>query len=89
MLQVFEPPWESLPLLCCNIWLCSLQGGALVPGYAPFCKHIFVPNFVGAKLGALPITDSNRRHLQCGYSRRRPEELAVLTRFAAVIELCY
>jgi len=23
-----------------------------VDGYAPFCKHVFVPNFVGAKAGA-------------------------------------
>lgn len=25
------------------------EGGCrLVDGYAPFCKHVFVPNFVGA-----------------------------------------
>ena len=59
------------------------QGSPLADGYAPFCKHVFVPNFVGARLGALPITGSNRQHLQCGYSRRRPEELAVLTRSVA------
>ena len=59
-----------------------MQGAALVPGYAPFCKHLFIPNFVGARLGALRITDQNRGRLQCGYSRRRPEELAVLTRHA-------
>ncbi|BDA49866.1 hypothetical protein COCOBI_14-4860 [Coccomyxa sp. Obi] len=57
------------------------QGANLVDGYAPFCKHVFVPNFVGAKLGALPITDANRHLLRCGYSRRRPEELPVLTRW--------
>ena len=57
-----------------------MQGGSLVDGYAPFCKHLFVPNMVGAKLGALVITHKNRQHLECGYSRRRPEELAVLTR---------
>lgn len=49
-------------------------------GYAPFCKHIFVHNFVGARLGAMQITDANRHLLQCGYSRRRPEELPVLAR---------
>ena len=49
-------------------------------GYASFCKHIFVRNFVGARLGAMQITDANRHLLQCGYSRRRPEELPVLTR---------
>lgn len=36
------------------------SGGALADGYAPFCKHVFVPNFVGAKVGALEITDANR-----------------------------
>lgn len=57
------------------------KGAQLVDGYAPFCKHIFVPNFVGAKLGALAITESNRKLLQSGYSSRRPEELPVLSRF--------
>lgn len=56
-------------------------------GYAPFCKHIFVPNFVGAKLGALPIKDTNRHLLRCGYSRRRPEELPVLTRWDCKLDL--
>ena len=59
------------------------QGSKLVDGYAPFCKHIFVRNFVGARLGAMQITDANRHLLQCGYSRRRPEELPVLTRWLA------
>ena len=27
------------------------EGCALVDGYAPFCKHVFVPNFVGAQVG--------------------------------------
>lgn len=53
----------------------------LVDGYAPFCKHIFVPNFVCAKLNTLEITDENRHLLSTGYTRRRPEELAVLTRW--------
>ncbi len=58
------------------------EGGAgLVDGYAPFCKHIFVPNFVEATLGALPITEENEHLLRTAYERRRPEELAVLTRF--------
>ena len=32
------------------------QGAALVDGYAPFCKHVFVPNFVGAKAGAMLVS---------------------------------
>jgi hypothetical protein len=55
-----------------------------VDGYAPFCKHVFVPNFVGARVGALTITDENRSKLHSGYTKRRPEELAVLTRSVTV-----
>ena len=67
-----------------------LQGAQLVDGYADFCKHVFVRNFVGAKLGALQIRDENRHLLQCGYSRRRPEELPVLARYSGtfVIKFC-
>mmetsp|Transcript_29396 Transcript_29396/g.75998 ORF Transcript_29396/g.75998 Transcript_29396/m.75998 type:complete len:289 (+) Transcript_29396:115-981(+) len=56
-------------------------GKALVDGYAPFCKHVIIPNFVGAKVGCLAITEENKGLLRCGYSRRRPDELAVLTRW--------
>ncbi|KAK9837293.1 hypothetical protein WJX81_004048 [Elliptochloris bilobata] len=50
-------------------------------GYAPFCRHIFVPNFCGARCGTLTITDQNRHLLRSGYIKRRPEELAVLARW--------
>jgi hypothetical protein len=30
---------------------------ALIDGYAPFCKHIFVPNFTSARASYLKITD--------------------------------
>lgn len=56
------------------------NGAGLVDGYAPFCKHVFVENFVGAKVGALEITDKNKHLIHSGYTKRRPEELAVLTR---------
>lgn len=56
------------------------NGCPLVDGYAPFCKHVFVPNFVGAKVGSLKVTDDNKHLLRSAYTRRRPEELAVLTR---------
>lgn len=26
------------------------EGAPMVDGYAPFCKHIFIPNFVGLNL---------------------------------------
>ncbi|KAI7835743.1 hypothetical protein COHA_010360 [Chlorella ohadii] len=59
----------------------SQEGRPLVDGYAPFCKHIFVPNWTGAPVSALPITKDNQHLVQSGYTRRRPEELAVLTRW--------
>ena len=59
----------------------------LVDGYAPFCKHIFVPNILGAKVGALEITDDNRHLLRSGYRARRPEELAVLSRWFDAADL--
>ncbi|MEW5309284.1 MAG: hypothetical protein WDW38_001180 [Sanguina aurantia] len=64
-------------------------GAALVDGYAPFCKHIFIPNSVGAKVGALTITAANKHLLCSGYTRRRPEELPVLTRWfpASAVEV--
>ena len=33
---------------------------------APFCKHIFVPNWTGAPVSALPITKDNQHLLQSG-----------------------
>ena len=42
------------------------QGAPLVDGYAPFCKHVFVRNYTGAPVSALPITDANRHLLQSG-----------------------
>ena len=55
----------------------------LVDGYAPFCKHVFVPNFAGARVGALPITPSNARLLRSGYGARNARELPVLQRWFA------
>jgi len=56
--------------------------GKLVDGYAPFCKHVFIPNeYDDVTVSALPITDANRHLLETAYARRRPEEFAVLTRF--------
>ena len=57
------------------------NGSLLVDGYAPFCKHVFIPNPWNCPVGALPITDDNRHLLCSAYTRRRPEELAVLTRW--------
>lgn len=56
-------------------------GKTLVDGYAPFCKHVFIPNEWSCTVGALPITDENKHLICSAYTRRRPEELAVLTRW--------
>lgn len=59
----------------------------LVDGYAPFCKHVFLSNWTPAPPGAALITPQNARLLKCGYSARRPEELAVLTRWFDAADL--
>jgi hypothetical protein len=53
----------------------------LKPGYAEFCKHLFIPNFTPAKVCALKITPENEGLLKSGYEARREEELAVLSRW--------
>jgi len=65
------------------------QAGAapLVDGYAPFCKHVFLPNFCGAQCGALAITPANRHLLRSGYSARSPRELPVLQRWFVEAEV--
>ena len=56
-------------------------GAPLVDGYAPFCRHVFVPDFVGARVPVLRITEHNRGLLASGYKRRKQGELAVLSRW--------
>ena len=55
----------------------------LVDGYAPFCKHLFVPNFVGDSITVdyLEITPENEGLLRSGYDARRETELPVLVRW--------
>jgi hypothetical protein len=50
--------------------------------YAPFCKHIFIPNFLsGLKVGAMPITPDNVHLVKSGYKARTEKELPVLMRW--------
>ena len=49
--------------------------------YAPFCKHVFVPNFVDLPVQAVKISEANKAHVEHGYIRRTPKELPVLARF--------
>ena len=55
----------------------------LMDGYAPFCKHLFVPNFVGDSIRVpyLEISAENESKLRSGYDARREDELPVLVRW--------
>ena len=59
------------------------QNRPLVDGYAPFCKHFFVKNFIGShiKTPIVAITSDNQNLLKSGYEARTPEELPVLVRW--------
>ncbi|KAL9650744.1 hypothetical protein ABK040_001798 [Willaertia magna] len=50
-------------------------------GYAPFCKHIFIPNFAGCKQSSLAITKENEHLLRSEYQQRKESELPVLSRY--------
>lgn len=62
------------------------DGAALVAGYAPFCKHLFLKNDTPTRCGFAPITDDNRALLCSGYEARREGELAVLGRWFEDVE---
>lgn len=54
----------------------------LIDGYAPFCKHIFMPNFDDRIVdAAIRITDENESLLRTKYEARKEGELPVLSRF--------
>lgn len=53
----------------------------LKPGYAEFCKHLFIDNFTEAKVSTVEITDHNRHSLQSDYEARTSKELPVLVRW--------
>lgn len=57
------------------------DGADLAPGYAPFCKHLFLKNDSPTRCGFAPIDEGNRHRLRSGYEARREGELAVLTRW--------
>jgi hypothetical protein len=53
----------------------------LKPGYAPFCKHVFVRNFAKCETSYLQITSENEHLLKTGYEQRTEKELPVLGRW--------
>lgn len=58
-----------------------LPGQKLVDGYADFCKHLFIPNWWGAKAGVVLVTSENEHLLRTEYVARREGELPILTRY--------
>ncbi|MEM9061404.1 MAG: DUF3228 family protein [Pseudomonadota bacterium] len=58
----------------------------LVPGYAPFCKHLFLRNETPTRCGFAPVTGGNEHLLRSGYRARREGERAVLERWFEGLE---
>lgn len=56
-------------------------GSKLIDGYAPFCKHIFVPNFMNVKCGYAKITPENSHLIESCYEARKESELPVLIQY--------
>lgn len=61
--------------------LCNASDRALVDGYAPFCKHLFLENPSETRAAFAPITDETQPYLKSGYLARREGERAVLERW--------
>ena len=60
----------------------AVAGGvALLPGYAPFCAHLFLASDGETRCGFAPITAETAPLLRSGYRARREGELAVLERW--------
>eukprot|EP00924_Labyrinthula_sp_SR-Ha-C_P001656 augustus_masked-scaffold_18-processed-gene-5.8-mRNA-1 protein AED:0.08 eAED:0.08 QI:0/-1/0/1/-1/1/1/0/202 len=59
------------------------EGGlsALKPGYAPFCKHLFVENFCGLENTTIEINSEVEKLIKTRYHARNQNELPVLERF--------
>jgi Protein of unknown function (DUF3228) len=53
----------------------------LKPGYAPFCKHLFIENFTEAKVSVLQISQQNQSLILSKYESRTEKELPVLVRW--------
>ncbi len=69
-----------------NVVVAMAEATEIKPGYAPFCKHVFVRNFTHARSGVAVITPKNKHLLQCGYKVRRPGEPAFLCRWFEGLE---
>lgn len=46
--------------------------------YAPFCKHVFVPNFAGVKTSTVEVAPDNEKLLVTGYEARTDKVLQMM-----------
>ncbi|KAJ1412251.1 hypothetical protein B484DRAFT_455411 [Ochromonadaceae sp. CCMP2298] len=53
----------------------------MVDGYAPFCKHVFIPNFADMDCGYAEINTQNTPLIESCYEARTEKELAVLIQY--------
>ena len=56
----------------------------LKDGYAPFCKHIFIPNFTNANVYYAPINPETKGLVESDYVARKEYELPVLKRWSSL-----
>jgi len=69
-----------------NEYFSEVGSSGLKDGYAPFCKHLFIPASrfpFQVACAYAPITEENKHKLESVYSARTDKELPVLTRFFA------
>ncbi|VWU52358.1 conserved protein, unknown function [Hepatocystis sp. ex Piliocolobus tephrosceles] len=59
----------------------------VLPGYADFCKHIFIENFTDAIVESIEINNNNKQFIQSDYVARRENELPVLIRWISKKDL--
>ena len=60
----------------------------LKPGYAPFCKHIFIKNFISDLTpSAIEISDNVKHLIKTTYEARTEKELPVLRRYINITDV--
>ncbi|EDQ86806.1 uncharacterized protein MONBRDRAFT_27941 [Monosiga brevicollis MX1] len=86
MRQFTDPTYQGTRLKCSPEEFarqvnerCGLQD--LKDGYAPFCKHVFVENFVGASCPVVELNAETEQLVTSAYKARTEKELPVLTRW--------
>lgn len=68
----------------------EIQGGfekCSIEGYAPFCRHVHIPNIISAKISCMKITKELEPLIKTGYRARREDELPVLCRWIETADI--